>query len=316
LIDGNPSVSLDISTAAVRFVLGLCEQPEPVVQGGERTGAQCIAEAVEHGLLERLGNADWVTCGACYDDHDAPVEFDSTTKRYAHFCAEAGYVQVEVERLHRFGVNFPRLIDILREAFDMRNRPGARCLIDDILWDLGDVLVADARQTLLFARRLSFSANLISVREALARRPPRAAGLCFHTSSQTLAVDMLPGRHRVFPIFEFVSENTAFTINESSLAAALFGRPADTEFVQCSDDGSWIRIGERPYSFGGVHQMAIVRAAFEAWQSGSPRIRTQPLLEEIGCRSKQVSQVFGSADDGWRDVIGYGGGSIWLKVPE
>lgn len=92
----------------------------------------------------------------------------------------------------------------------------------------------------------------------------------------------------MFPIFEFVSENTAFTIDESLLTAALVGRPAVTEFVQCSDDGSWIRIGEHQYSFSGVHQMAIVRAAFEAWQRGSPRIRTQPLLEEIGCRSKQV----------------------------
>ena len=309
-------MSLGISTAAVRFVLGLCEQPEPVVQGGERTGAQCIAEAVEHGLLERLGNADWVTCGACYDGHDAAVEFDDATGRYTHFCPEAGYLRVEAERLHRFGVNFPRLLDVLREAFDMRNRPSARCLIEDVLWDLGDVLVADARQTLLFARRLSFSGNLISVRETLARRPPRATGLCIHTSSQTLTVDKLPGGHRVFPIFEFVSEKTAFTIDESLLAAALVGRPADTEFVQCSDDGSWIRIGAREHVFSGPHRTAIVRAAFEAWQRGSPRIRTQLLLEEIGCRSKQVSQVFGRADHGWRDVIGYGGGSIWLKVPE
>lgn len=145
MIDGNPPVSLGISTAAVCFVLGLCEQPEPVVRGGEPSVAQCIAEAVEHRCLERIGNADWVTCGACYDDHDAPVEFDDATGRYTHFCPQAGTVKVEVERLDRFGVNCPRLIDILREAFDMRNRPGARCLIDDIVWDLGDVLVADAR---------------------------------------------------------------------------------------------------------------------------------------------------------------------------
>jgi hypothetical protein len=310
-------VTFGIPTAAVRFVLGLCEQPDPTVQRSEAPRSLLIAEADEHGLLDRLTNADQVTCRACYEDHDADVDFDEATQRYTHFCPEAGTVTVEAAQLHRFGVNFPRLIDFLREAFDLRNRPNARCLMEDVLWDLGDVMVADARHPLLFARRLSFSSNLIGVREMLARRPPRGTGLCIHASPHTLAVDTLPGGHRVFPILEFITDKNVFTIDEALLAGALAGRPtADSELVQCSDDGSWIRIGDREYAFSGVHQMAIVRAVFEAWRRRSPRIRTQPLLEEIGCRSKQVSQIFGNADPRWREVIGYGRGYVWLQVPE
>lgn len=309
-------MSFSISTAAVRFVLGLCEEPQPWVQNTEAPRSLLIAEAAEHGLLDRLSNADRVTCRACYEDHDADVEFDAATQRYSHFCPEAGTVTVEVAQIHRFGVNFGRLIDLLREAFDLRNRPPARGLIEDVLWDLGDYLVVDARRALLFARRLSFSSNLIAVREALARRPPRGSGLCIHTSPHVLAVETLPGGVRLFPIREFVTDKKIFGIDDALLTAAFAGRPAGaSERVQCSDDGSWIRIGDREYAFSGSHRTAIVRAVYEAWLKGQPRLRTQALLVEIGADSKQISQVFAGADPAWREVIGYRSGYVWLDVP-
>jgi hypothetical protein len=39
------------------------------------------------------------------------------------------------------------------------------------------------------------------------------------------------------------------------------------------------------------------------------------LLEDIGCRSKQITHVFSGADRRWREIIGYGQGYVWLKIP-
>jgi hypothetical protein len=84
--------------------------------------------------------------------------------------------------------------------------------------------------------------------------------------------------------------------------------------IECSDDGSWIRVCSREYLFSGLLQKTAVRRLYEALQDGSPKLPMQALLEEIESRSRHISQVFSGADPRWRDVIGYGKGHVWLKV--
>jgi hypothetical protein len=84
--------------------------------------------------------------------------------------------------------------------------------------------------------------------------------------------------------------------------------------IDCSDDGSWIRVGDQEYLFSGLLQKTAIRRLFEALQEGSPRLAMQTLLEEIESRSRHISQVFSGADPKWRHIIGYGKGHVWLKV--
>jgi hypothetical protein len=84
--------------------------------------------------------------------------------------------------------------------------------------------------------------------------------------------------------------------------------------VDCSEDGSWIRVGDQEYLFSGLLQKTAIRRLYEALQEGSPRLAMQALLEEIESRSRHISQVFSGADPKWRDIIGYGKGHVWLKV--
>jgi hypothetical protein len=84
--------------------------------------------------------------------------------------------------------------------------------------------------------------------------------------------------------------------------------------VDCSDDGSWIRVGDQEYLFSGLLQKTAIRRLYEALQEGSPRLAMQTLLEEIESRSRHISQVFSGADPKWRDIIGYGKGHVWLKL--
>jgi hypothetical protein len=43
-----------------------------------------------------------VTCRACDNDHLARLEFEPSTRRYWHFCPEAGRVTVKMRRSQRF----------------------------------------------------------------------------------------------------------------------------------------------------------------------------------------------------------------------
>ncbi|QLH37895.1 MAG: hypothetical protein HWD60_01320 [Defluviicoccus sp.] len=84
--------------------------------------------------------------------------------------------------------------------------------------------------------------------------------------------------------------------------------------IDCSDDGSWIKVCDREYMFPGLLQKTAVRRLYDALQGGLPTLPMQSLLEEIESRSRHISQVFSGADPKWRDIIGYGKGLVWLKV--
>ena len=84
--------------------------------------------------------------------------------------------------------------------------------------------------------------------------------------------------------------------------------------VDCSEDGSWIKVRGREYLFPGLLQKTVLRRLYEAWEGGSPRLGMQALLEEIESRSRHISQVFSGADPRWREIVGYGKGHVWLKV--
>jgi hypothetical protein len=84
--------------------------------------------------------------------------------------------------------------------------------------------------------------------------------------------------------------------------------------VECSEDGGWIKVRSREYLFTGFFQKGVVRQLYEAWREGTPRVRTQSLLEDIGSRSKQISHVFSGADPRWREIILYSKGYVWLNA--
>jgi hypothetical protein len=84
--------------------------------------------------------------------------------------------------------------------------------------------------------------------------------------------------------------------------------------VDCSIDGSWIRVRGQEYLFSGLLQKMAIRRLYDALRDGSPRLSMQALLEEIESRSQHISQVFSGADPRWRRIVGYGRGHIWLKI--
>jgi hypothetical protein len=84
--------------------------------------------------------------------------------------------------------------------------------------------------------------------------------------------------------------------------------------IDCSDDGGWIKVHDREYLFAGLLQKTAIRRLYEAWEGGTPKMNMQALLEEIESGSRHISQVFGTGNRSWREIVGYGRGYVWLKV--
>lgn len=84
--------------------------------------------------------------------------------------------------------------------------------------------------------------------------------------------------------------------------------------IDCSDDGGWITVHGRGYLFAGLLQKTAIRRLYESWARGTPKLNMQALLEEIESGSRHISQVFGSGNRNWRDIVGYGRGYVWLKT--
>jgi len=310
-------VRLRVSTSVVRFVLGLCEQPEPVVQACGSPSTGCIGEAVQHGLLERIRDAEWVTCSACHEDHDAPIEFDGATRTYRHFCPEAGHVLIDAQRLRRYGVDFGGLINQLRFAFNVRDKPDARCLVDGLLWDLGDAIIDKANTPLLLARRLSCTDSLMKSRDALVHRPSRSSGLCFHTSPAILPIDTVPGGHRVVSLLDCISDSAQFSIDHKLMQAAWHGGLRETRSpVQHSPDFGSVSVHGVVFTFRSDGHRSIVRQLYEAWRDGSGSLVTGRVLKEAGYTSTQLSHAFSNSTVNWRRLIGYRAGRCWLKVDD
>ena len=86
--------------------------------------------------------------------------------------------------------------------------------------------------------------------------------------------------------------------------------------IDCSDDGGWIKVHGREYLFSGLLQKTAIRRLYEAWESGTPKLNMQALLEEIESGSRHISQIFGTGNRSWREIVGYGRGYVWLKTDE
>jgi hypothetical protein len=80
-----------------------------------------------------------------------------------------------------------------------------------------------------------------------------------------------------------------------------------------SADFSSVCVGGETFLFRGTVQQRIIELLYKAWASGSPRVRTQLLLEEAEAKSRQLRHIF-KGHSNWKQLVGYEQGYCWLKL--
>ncbi len=196
----------ELSVEAFDLVLELLERDPPEVSGAVVADAfpDVGRQLIDCGALRPVANATVVTCRACDADHPAELEFDAALHGYRHFCPEAGWVKVEAEDLKQYLLDVSWLLRQIGYAMKTFPNIEPRCLVHDVLWDLGDARIGKRIGAVLFGRRLNHGENLDRAIDALTNRIGRPPGVLLSTTDRLSRHIRLPGHHRILHVRDCV----------------------------------------------------------------------------------------------------------------
>jgi hypothetical protein len=306
-----------VSVDAMELVFQLCEQPHPEVARHvldthfRKLGEELIAV----GALVETAPSDVVVMPVDFDDEPVEFEWQPDLQAYAAFHPGRGWVVADHDARRRYRLDLEWLLRVLADEVGVASIARCSCLLDGLLWDLGDAWLHQKKRPVLFARRLSSMDNLDAVEHALVAREGRLGGALLTTSPGISRAVQLPGRHRILHVRDCVDHAARhFALDVDVIAGGRrWFAPGMEDPVQIGSDGGWIRIHERQYRFRGLIQRSIVQQVYEAWRDGAGRLRTQQVLETAESKSKELAQAFSGRPE-FKEIIGYDDGFCWLKV--
>jgi hypothetical protein len=306
-----------ISVEAMELVFQLCEQPRPeitwhvLVMHFRKLGEELIAAAA---LVETAPDA---TVMMPIDFDDEPVEFDWEPHLQAHaaFHPTRGWVLADHEARRRYRLDLEWLLGMLASEMGVASPARRTCMLDDLLWDLGDAWFHRKKRPVLFARRLDSMDTMDRVEYALTAREGRSGGVLLTTSPGISRAVQLPGRPRILNIRDCLDHARChFALDMDVIAGGQQERRRGGGGpVEIGPDGSWIRIHAREYRFPGLKHRSIIQQLYEAWRDGRGPQRTQEVLENAESSAKQLAHAFSGRPE-FKEIVGYDEGFCWLKV--
>ena len=308
-----------VSNAAMELALRLCEQPRPEIAGHmlrtyfSGSGDELIAA----GALVEMALSETVFMPVDLDDQPVAFEWQPDREAHAAFHPTAGWLHANEDARRRYRLEFAWLLSGIARQLGIPAATRSAPLIPDLLWDLGDAWLHRRRRPILFARRIGLMGNLDCAERVLTAREGRSDGVLLTTSRGISCVVRLPGRHRVLHIRDCLDQSSrSFALDMDVLAGGrLEHQRDDASPVEIRSGGRWLRLHGREYRFRGSIQAAIVQQLYEAWRNGTPRQRTQKVLQNAGSSAKELSQAFSGRSD-FKEIIGYNEGFCWMKVEQ
>jgi hypothetical protein len=311
----DPAIS--VSAQTIELVFRLCEQEPPTIDWHvlnmhfARLGVDLIAA----GALVETTPSDTIIMPVDLDDKLVEFDWDPDRQAFVGFHPNMGLVEADLRARERYRLDFDWLLRLVAGAAGVAHGQRHVCLVDNLLWDLGDARLRRKKRPILFACRLGAIDELDRVERALIAREGRADGVVLTTSPRISRAMRLPGRHRILPIRDCLDHASShFALDVDVIAGARpEARPGGQDGVVMSPGGGWIRIHGREYRFRGLVQRSIVEQVHEAWRDGTGRLRTQEVLEAAESSARQLAQAFSGRPE-FREIIGYDDGFCWLKV--
>lgn len=315
-----------ISTRAFRFLVQLAEQEPPIATARvleDEIGPE--GEKLTGGALLVPGKPlDSIRVALADGETQASIEFDHATSVASYFHPEAGFVDVAADELRTWRLDTAAFMALICRLLGLPSTRKPIPLVDGLLWDLGTPRLG--RRTgipVLFARRLVAPDVRASLNPELKLRLGAKPSLLL-TSAQWVPDDLiLPAVSRIIPVGTVLSRGSSdVELDLYRLAAMAYSRPAAVERqvspVECSPDGSWLRIHERQYLFRGKKKR-LIRLLYEAWARGAEWVSEEWLLAEAEYDSDRIEDVFKDKRpekrNAWREYIETHDGQVRLKVP-
>lgn len=312
------------SPRAFRFLLELAEQDPPVVAApilDSELGAE--AAALVEGRLLVPGRPLKVVDLVLADGRtQAVVEYDGAREALHCFHPEDGFVAVPEDRLRTWRLESGTLA---RQISRMLGLPRSRTpipLVDGLLWDMGTPRLGRRIGTpVLFARRLSSAAARARLHPELRLRLGAPPSLLL-SGAHALPSDLsLPAVSRIVRVITVLRSGAAAAgLDLDRLGMLADGRPALDDrrraSVECTEDGSWLRIREREYTFRRKKKR-LIRLLYGAWARGEPWVGERWVLAEAEYDCKRIVDVFkdggASGHNRWREYIEVRNGKCRLR---
>lgn len=306
---------------ASKFVFGLVENT-----GGRTTHhilnlcRRTVRAQIERAnLLEAVGLALEVSDMDDHEDIPVAVEWNPDLGAYAYFSGRSGWVTVPEEEMRIYAVRMQRLFELLFGSLEFGQRRPLRPLIDDVLWEMGDIRPGQRQRPLpvWFAKRLNVPAVWEQVEEMARRRPVNGLRLLLTTTRPERAARLqLPG-HLIVSLHDVLDFDKGMAIHPDILAARVDQVPLpDIDApIWLSPDGRRLIInGNVTVDFRSDIHIAIISRLVEGYHSGS-RYRAQVLLDEAQAGAMTLRKAFG--DKLWAQLEPYlkSQNGLWGFVP-
>lgn len=306
---------------ASKFVFGLVENT-----GGRTTHyilslcRRTVRSQIERAdLLEAVGLALEVSDMDDHEDIPVAVEWNSDLGAYAYFSGKSGWVTVPEEEMRIYAIRMERFFEQVFGNLAVGQRRPPRLLIDDVLWEMGDIRPRQRQRPLpvWFAKRLNVPAVWAQVKEMAHRRPVKGLRLLMTTTRpERTAPLQLPG-HLIVSLHDVLDFDRGMAIHPDVLAARVDQVPLpDIDApIWLSPDGRRLIInGNVTVDFRSDIHIAIIRRLVEGYHSGS-RYRAQVLLDEAQAGAMTLRKAFG--DKLWAQLDPYlkSQNGLWGFVP-
>ena len=313
--------------AVVTALLHIIDQARPEI---DWTGLSALPDGIgqmllDVGMLQPAGNRNTVVCQACHDDHVVDLEFDAASGGFRYFCPEAGWVPAAKDAVRAFSVDFDAVVRFAAGLLGVPPRSRPVMLVDDHLWDLGEVWLgtgraSDRRKTSLFlARRFDHRDVQDQIVNALGNRQRRAPAAVITLSNDD--------RHTALPIKGWTtisimecgsSTGQTFALDVNLIVTRIHGvqRMASSGPVRPSPDFRSIWVGDREFVFRGDKHRQIVEYLHDVWDRGLGRISVATMFADLEFETtSRLRDVFKDHPD-WKDLIGSANGACWLRIEE
>lgn len=284
----------------MELLLSAVETPEAAISGAVLDDYHPSESIIlkETGLLKPHGHEEVSVSGADHDDAPVTLSWSAEDGGLGYFSPTAGWVTVAEERIARFRVDFPVLLDRLMVQTDVSSRSGPAVLVPDLLWEIGDVRLGRRTQRVpvWFARRLHERSVWRQIKDLAKARPTSGLRVVLTSTPSNRFPDETIAGHLLVGMRDVIDFASGLAVHPGILAARLDGshQPNVEEALYLSPDGRRLVInGIITVNFKSESQIKIIRKLVAGFKD-KKRFAARELLDHAQSSSNTLRQTFGT----------------------